>query len=40
MMRAVRKMPNWRAPGPDNAQGYCLKNLTPFHDKLVVHLQE
>ena len=40
MMRVVREMPNWRAPGPGNAQGYRLKNLTPFHDKLVVHLQE
>ena len=22
MMRVMRKMPNWKAPGPDNVQGY------------------
>ena len=41
MMRVMRKMPNWKAPGPDNVQGYYwLKNLTPLHDKLVVYLQD
>ena len=39
-MRVMKKMPNWKAPGPDNVQGYCLKNLTPFYDKLVVYSQE
>ena len=39
-MRVMRKMPNWKAPGPDNVQGYWLKNLTPLHDKLVVYLQD
>ena len=33
MMRVMRKMPNWKAPGPE-------KNLTPLHDKLVVYLQD
>ena len=33
-------MPNWKAPGPGNVQGYWLKNLTPLHDKLVVYLQD
>ena len=33
-------MPNWKAPGPDNVQGYLLKNLTPLHDRLVVCLQD
>ena len=28
MMRVLRKTPNWQAPGPDNLQGYWLKNLT------------
>ena len=36
----MRKMPNWKAPGPDNVQGYWLKNLTPLHDKLIVYLQD
>ena len=34
-MRVMKKMPNWKAPGPDNVQGYWLKNLTPLHDNLV-----
>ena len=40
MMRVLRKMTNWKAPGPDNEQVYSLKNLTPLHDKLVVYLQD
>ena len=40
MMRIMRKMPNWKAPGPDNVEGYWLKNLTQLHDTLVVYLQE
>ena len=40
MMRVMRKMPNWKAPGPDNVQGYWLKHLTQLHDKLIVYLQD
>ena len=40
MMRVMKRMPNWKAPGPYNVQGYWLKNLTPLHDKLVMYLQE
>ena len=40
MGRVMRKMPNWKAPGPDNVQGYWLKNLTPLHDKLIAYLQD
>ena len=40
MMRVMRKMPNWKTPGPDNVQSYWLTNLTPLHDRLVVYLQE
>ena len=39
-MGVMRQMPNWKAPGPDNVQGYWLKNMTPLHNKLVVYLQE
>ena len=35
MMRVMIKMSNWKAPYPENVQGYCLKNLTPLHDKLL-----
>ena len=40
MLRVLRKMPNWKAPGLDNIHGYWLKNLTPLHNKLLVYLQD
>ena len=40
MMSVMKKMPNWKAPGRDNVQGYWLKNLTPLYDKLIVYLQD
>ena len=40
MMRVMRKISNWKAPGPDKFQGYWLKNLTPLHDKLGLYVQE
>ena len=40
MMGVMKKMPNWKAPGPDNVQGYWFKILTPLHEKLVVYLQK
>ena len=40
MMRILRKIPNWKARGPGNVQGYWLENLTPLNDKLTVYLQD
>ena len=40
MRRVMRKMPNWKSPGPDNVQGYWLKSLTSLHEKLMMLLQE
>ena len=40
MMRVMRKMSNWKTPGPGNVQSYWLKNLTPLLDRLVMYLQE
>ena len=40
MMGVMKKMPNWKAPGPDNVQGYWFKILTSLHEKLVVYLQK
>ena len=40
MMRVLKKTPVWKPPGSDNVQGYYLKNLTPFHGKLQVYLQD
>ena len=31
-------MPNWKAPGKDGVQGYCLKNLTSLHPRIAVQL--
>ena len=33
-----RKMPNSKAPGKDDVQGYWLKNLTSFHPRITVQL--
>ena len=30
MMEVLKKMPNWKAPVPDNGQGHWLKSLTPY----------
>ena len=29
-----KKIPNWRAPGPDGVQGYWIKKLTSLHDRI------
>ena len=34
MMRIMRQMPNWKVPGPGNAQRYWLQNLNPIHDNM------
>ena len=31
-------MPNWKAPGKDGVQGYCLKNFTSLHSRIAVQL--
>ena len=38
MMKVLRKMSNWKSPGPDNVQGFWLKNFTKMHDKLLNNL--
>ena len=40
MMRLMIKIPNQKALGPDDVQGYWLKNLTPLHGRLMVYLQD
>ena len=34
----IRKMPNWKAPGPDLVQEYWLKNFRSLHDRIAVQL--
>ena len=36
----LRKMPNWKAPGPDGLHEFCLKKLTPFYQAMVKHLDD
>ena len=40
IMGVLRKMPNWKASGPENLQGHWLENLIPLHNKLLVYFQD
>lgn len=33
-----KKIPNWKAPGPDGVDGYCIKNLTALHEQMADHI--
>ena len=36
---AIRKMTNWKTPGPDCVQGYWFKRFATWHSRLTEHLQ-
>ena len=36
----VKKIPNWKAPGPNGVQGYWLKKLTSLHDRIAEQMNE
>ena len=36
----LRKMPNWKAAGPDGLHGFWLKKLTSPHQAMVKHLDD
>ena len=36
---AIRKMTNWKVPGPDCVQGYWFKRFSSLHSRLTEHLQ-
>ena len=38
LKKDVRKMPNWKSPGPDGVQGYWIKNLSNLHGKIALQL--
>ena len=38
LKKILKKIPNWKAPGPDGVQGFWLKNFTSLHKILVWHL--
>lgn len=35
----LKKMPNWKAPGPDEVHGYWLKNFKALHPRIAEQLQ-
>ena len=35
----LRKIPNWKAPGPDEVHGYWLKNFSALHQRIAQQLQ-
>ena len=36
----LRKMPNWKVPGPDRLHGFWLKKFTSYHQVMVKHLDD
>ena len=36
----VKKIPNWKAPGPDGVQGFWLKNLTSLHERIANQIND
>ena len=36
----VKKMPNWKSPGPDGVQGFWLKNLVSLHDRIANQIND
>ena len=37
--KVLKRMPDWKAPGPDLVQGFWLKNRTSMHDRLTEQLE-
>ena len=40
LKQKLKKMPNWKGPGPDGVQGYWLKNFTYLHERITFQLDE
>ena len=38
LKKKVRKMPNWKSPGPDGVHGYWIKNLNNLHGNIALQL--
>ena len=36
--KQIRKMPNWKIPGPGGVQGYWIKNLSNLHNSIALQL--
>ena len=39
LKKQLRKMKNWKAPGPDGLQGYWIKTFTSCHERIAIQLQ-
>ena len=40
LKQKLKKVPNWKGPGPDGVQGYWLKNFTCLHERITFQLDE
>ena len=40
VVKQVKTLPNWKAPGTDGIQGYWIKHLKSLHDRIGNHLNE
>ena len=38
--QAIRRVPNWKAPGPDMIQGYFIKYLDIIQEEIIEIIQE
>ena len=34
LKKMLGRVPNWKSPGPDFVQGFCLKNFTSLHERI------
>ena len=40
LKKILRRMPNWKSPGPDLVQGFWLKNFSSLHERVRFKLKE
>ena len=40
LKKILGRMPNWKSPGPDLAQGFWLKNFSSLHERVRLQLKE
>ena len=40
MRKQLKKVPNWKAPGPDGVQGFWLKNFKSLHPRIAEQLHQ
>ncbi len=38
--RQVKKVPNWKAPGPAHVHGYWVKNFRSLQERMALQLQD